>query len=193
MRALLVLLSLLMLFGLAAAPAPAVAHERDWRGKGGWDRGWDRDGRGWHDRDRYDRRRDDDWRHRDWHDPRSFGPRGHDRGWDRCTYVRKRVHGGWKDVRICRDRSYSSVVVPLAALSVLASAGSWADQDTIQGTTPALDLPPPPPGRDYGPAFREADGRYCREYQTEGWIGGRLERLYGRVCMTEGGDWAVED
>ncbi|WP_185961529.1 glycine zipper 2TM domain-containing protein [Telmatospirillum sp. J64-1] len=39
--------------------------------------------------------------------------------------------------------------------------------------------------------FQVADGRYCREFQTVGTIGGRTERLYGQACRQPDGQWEV--
>jgi hypothetical protein len=36
-----------------------------------------------------------------------------------------------------------------------------------------------------------ADGRYCREYQSEIRVGGRLERTYGTACQEQDGSWEI--
>ena len=39
--------------------------------------------------------------------------------------------------------------------------------------------------------YREADGRYCREYQQTVIIGGREEEAYGRACRQPDGSWKI--
>lgn len=34
-------------------------------------------------------------------------------------------------------------------------------------------------------------GRYCREYQSRAWIGGREQMVYGRACRMPDGSWRV--
>jgi surface antigen len=39
--------------------------------------------------------------------------------------------------------------------------------------------------------YKESDGRYCREYWTEGIIDGRVQELYGTACRQPDGSWQV--
>jgi len=41
------------------------------------------------------------------------------------------------------------------------------------------------------PAYRTADGRVCREYQTTVTIGGRTEQAYGTACRAADGSWKI--
>lgn len=36
------------------------------------------------------------------------------------------------------------------------------------------------------------DGRYCREYTKQVWVGGRMQQSYGNACMQPDGAWEVE-
>lgn len=56
-----------------------------------------------------------------------------------------------------------------------------------------IELPPMPPGPAYGEIYRDEIGRYCREYQTVGMIGGRQQNLYGTACLQPDGSWAFND
>lgn len=47
----------------------------------------------------------------------------------------------------------------------------------------------PPPGVALGPEVADGSGRYCREYQTTGRIGGRIEQLWGVACLQSDGSW----
>jgi hypothetical protein len=180
--------------------SPAAAYDRDERRH--YDR--DRHDRDRHDRDRHDWRgrdrdrddrerhhhhwRDRGWNDRNWHDQRSYGP-VYRHQYGRCEYVQKRIPGGWKEVRVCRDRPHAALVIPFPQSAFTHSALSRPDYTTTV-IEPAYALPPPAAaGRAWGDTYQEADGRFCREYQTEGFIGGQLERLYGTACLTEGGDW----
>ena len=40
-------------------------------------------------------------------------------------------------------------------------------------------------------AYRTADGRVCREYQTTVTIGGRTEQAYGTACRAADGSWKI--
>jgi surface antigen len=37
----------------------------------------------------------------------------------------------------------------------------------------------------------EADGAYCREYQTEATVGGRVQHVYGTACRQPDGAWKI--
>jgi surface antigen len=37
--------------------------------------------------------------------------------------------------------------------------------------------------------YQMETGRYCREFTTRGWIGGKEETLYGTACRMEDGSW----
>ncbi len=48
-----------------------------------------------------------------------------------------------------------------------------------QAYTPPAAYPPPP------------DARYCREYRTDGRIGGAQQPLYGKACLQADGSWQI--
>ena len=39
--------------------------------------------------------------------------------------------------------------------------------------------------------YQVANGRYCREYQTEVTVGGKTERAYGTACRQADGSWEL--
>jgi len=39
--------------------------------------------------------------------------------------------------------------------------------------------------------FQQADGRYCREYQTKALVGGEWQHLYGTACRQPDGSWQL--
>lgn len=41
------------------------------------------------------------------------------------------------------------------------------------------------------PAYRSAQGQYCREYQQEVMVGGRREQAYGTACRQPDGTWKI--
>lgn len=41
--------------------------------------------------------------------------------------------------------------------------------------------------------YTDARGRYCREYQSTGYVGGGRSSLYGTACMQPDGSWVVVD
>ncbi len=41
------------------------------------------------------------------------------------------------------------------------------------------------------PAYREAGGRYCREYQQTITVGGRTETAHGTACRQPDGSWKI--
>ncbi len=41
-------------------------------------------------------------------------------------------------------------------------------------------------------AYQRYDGHYCREFQNEIWVGGRLERGYGTACRGPDGSWRIQ-
>lgn len=170
MRALSTVIAGLLLLTGTALSAPALA-------------GDGRHGHGWrhHGDDR------ESWRH----DHRGFR---HEWSDGRCRYEIKRTRKGWKEERSCRDRPHrSGWDEPRWRDSGWRdsgwSGGHRSPPGFVTWLEPGRTLPPPPPGYDFGEVYRTDAGRFCREYQTEGWIGGRLERLYGTACLTEGGDW----
>ncbi len=138
---------------------------------------------------------DDDWddddgwrRHGEYREKWKHNHRGFKHEWSdgRCRYEVKRTRKGWKEERSCRNRPayhWSGWREPHWGYRAPRGSVTWVD--------PGYALPPPPQthGRTWGEPYRADSGRFCREYQTEGWIGGRLERLYGTACLTEGGDW----
>ncbi len=43
------------------------------------------------------------------------------------------------------------------------------------------------------PAYRTADGRYCREYQSSVSVGGGMQPSYGTACLEPDGSWRIVD
>lgn len=43
------------------------------------------------------------------------------------------------------------------------------------------------------PTYTDAQGRYCREYQSTGTVGGGRGALYGTACLQPDGAWRVVD
>ncbi len=41
------------------------------------------------------------------------------------------------------------------------------------------------------PAYRSAQGQYCREYQQEVIVGGRSQQAYGTACRQPDGSWKI--
>lgn len=37
----------------------------------------------------------------------------------------------------------------------------------------------------------DATGSYCREFQHEAYVGGRMERMHGRACQQPDGSWRI--
>jgi len=116
-----------------------------------------------------------------WKDESGHGWRGgeyKEEYWDgRCKIERKWEKDGDKEERKCDGRPVALVPMPL-----------------YTGAAPGIiDLPAPPPGREYGPVYRDAQGLYCREYQGVAMIGGRQERIYGAACLQPDGSWSVAD
>lgn len=67
---------------------------------------------------------------------------------------------------------------------------------------PATVLPPEPYPYDYDqpvnyppPNYQKPDtnDRYCREYTTNNYIGGRPARSYGNACMQPDGSWEIQN
>jgi hypothetical protein len=71
---------------------------------------------------------------------------------------------------------------------------------------PPVVYAPPPPRVVYAPApvvyapqvaavptrdFRDAEGRYCREYQRTAVIDGRDQQIYGTACLMPDGAWRI--
>lgn len=71
---------------------------------------------------------------------------------------------------------------------------------------PPVVYAPPPPPVVYAPApvvyapqvsavptrdFRDAEGRYCREYQRTATIDGREQQIYGTACLMPDGAWRI--
>lgn len=54
---------------------------------------------------------------------------------------------------------------------------SWQGNDEYYQFTPT---------RDY-----RTDGRYCREYQVHGTVGGRTQDVYGTACLQPDGSWEI--
>lgn len=60
-------------------------------------------------------------------------------------------------------------------------------------TLGAEELPPLPPGPQYGRLYVDERQLYCREYQTTAKIEGRQQRLYGTACLQPDGSWSFAD
>ncbi|MFM2043407.1 MAG: hypothetical protein RLY86_1983 [Pseudomonadota bacterium] len=195
---------------------PAAAGDRwdddDRRHQHHRDRDWDRDrhGRDWHGRDWHDR----DWHGRDWHGrDRHWDRHGRDR-WDRDRHDRDR-HGwdrhGWDRDRWDRRGGRKIVIAPIIIPPVVSPHPkgwdkswdkSWDDDwedgweddgwNSHGGKGRSIVLPEPPPGPTYGAVYQDRRGRFCREYQTTGMIGGRNERLYGTACLQPDGSWRFD-
>jgi surface antigen len=41
--------------------------------------------------------------------------------------------------------------------------------------------------------YQESGGRYCREFTTQVYVGGRLEEAYGTACRMPDGSWQIQD
>ena len=51
--------------------------------------------------------------------------------------------------------------------------------------------PPPLAATPLSPAYRTADGRYCREYQATVTVNGAPQPSYGTACLQPDGSWRV--
>lgn len=80
--------------------------------------------------------------------------------------------------------------------------GSSMDRTDYVQTTYVLETAPsgrvvtwqnPDTGLEYSitptRTYQRADGQYCREFTTWGWIGGYEERMYGTACRMADGSW----
>jgi hypothetical protein len=56
---------------------------------------------------------------------------------------------------------------------------------------PVVYAPPPMAATPTGPAYVGRSGAPCREFQTSGLVGGRMEQLYGTACQQPDGSWRV--
>lgn len=58
---------------------------------------------------------------------------------------------------------------------------------------PVVYLPAPPPlaVSPTSPAYRAADGRYCREYQATVTVNGVPQPTYGTACLQPDGTWRI--
>ncbi|MCP5111379.1 MAG: hypothetical protein GY953_11150 [bacterium] len=62
------------------------------------------------------------------------------------------------------------------------------DNETVRWENPTRDARyEVTPSRSYN----NGDGRYCREYQTTGEVGGQKQRAYGRACRQPDGSWEI--
>lgn len=95
-----------------------------------------------------------------------------------CKYEYKAGPGGVKEERKCRGPAWRGHV-PLPP----------PKQVHVIVPPPMVKPALPPPGVVYGTIYQDAQGRYCREYQTTGIIDGRQERLYGTACRMPDGSW----
>ena len=86
----------------------------------------------------------------------------------------------WSQNAAARQR----VIEPYPAhqpVRVYEDGRAWEDRRVVfdeQTVTPVGDV------------YRDG-GEYCREYQTDVEIGGRLERAYGTACLQPDGSWAT--
>ncbi|WP_368744840.1 hypothetical protein [Desertibaculum subflavum] len=101
-----------------------------------------------------------------------------------CKVERKRERSGeYKEEVKCRghawSRGYRAPVVVPGGVQIIIDL--------------PLNLPRLPVGPQYGRAWREASGQYCREYQTTGVIDGRRQPLYGVACLQPDGSWAFNN
>lgn len=92
-----------------------------------------------------------------------------------CKYEYKAGPDGIKEERKCHSAPW--VLPPMIIL----------------GKDTAATLPEPPPGPIYGEVYRDERGRYCREYQTTGTVGGKVEPLYGTACLQPDGSWQLAE
>jgi hypothetical protein len=66
----------------------------------------------------------------------------------------------------------------------------------IYAPPPVVYAPASPPLRivpSSRPAYRTADGRYCREYQATIAVGGEYQPAYGTACQGPDGSWRIVD
>jgi len=64
----------------------------------------------------------------------------------------------------------------------------------LYGQPPAVVYAPPPVAADpAGPAYRSANGRQCREYQSTVMIDGRPQPTFGTACLMADGTWRIVD
>lgn len=54
-----------------------------------------------------------------------------------------------------------------------------------------VPAPPPLAATPTSPAYRTADGRYCREYQATVTVNGVPQPTYGTACLQPDGTWRV--
>lgn len=116
-------------------------------------------------------------RHRSLHGSRYDDYRGRD-----CWIERdRRGHRVYEVVR-CRHRGYGP------------PGWAAAPRYVVPPQPPQVVVVPsaPPAGPVYGEPYQDRSGRYCREYQTTGRIGGRQERLYGTACLMPDGSWQLD-
>ena len=196
--------ALCAVFLVAGAPALADDHRRgEGRGSQNWygerdgkhrdARHWDRD-RGKHHGKHYKQaRRHPGWHHKHgrpvviWHGHRRWAPPPKRHSHHRHDYSRG-GHDAWAVYAILalqfvdtlnesqRDRyawaQQRAVAVPLGETI------DWHDSGVYGAVTPVRD------GTDAG-------GRYCREFQHQVTVGGRLQSAYGTACRQPDGAWEI--
>ena len=95
--------------------------------------------------------------------------------WSQNAYARERY------VEPRYVEPYPRYVEPYRPSRVYADDRVWDDRRVVfteRNVTPIGDV------------YRDG-GEYCREYQTDVEIGGRLERAYGTACLQPDGTWAT--
>ncbi|MGE5505594.1 MAG: hypothetical protein ACM31L_14320 [Actinomycetota bacterium] len=75
---------------------------------------------------------------------------------------------------------------------------SYGPPAVIYAPPPVVVVPGGPPRMAYGydpvpvsPAYTDAFGRYCREYQVTVMVGGMPRPGYGTACMQPDGSWQM--
>lgn len=59
----------------------------------------------------------------------------------------------------------------------------FAPSPVYYNTSPITYTTPPAPTNN---------GRYCREYTKQVWVGGRMQESYGQACMQPDGAWEID-
>jgi surface antigen len=115
---------------------------------------------------------------------RSDRHRGQEIGWDRdrrsgeCWVSRQWTHGGYRNVVRC-DRPHHH------------HEKQHRSHRQVYTYIQPVPVPSLPPATVYGGDFRDPDGRYCREYQSQAVIAGQWQQIYGTACRNPDGSWAL--
>lgn len=133
------------------------------------------------------------YKHRDWHDHDYHHEHRHSSyrrpprvhveysyGGDACEIERRWFRGAYRERVVCHDSPWRTGY--LARPSV---------QYVPVPVSVVQSAPPLPSGPEYiGNAYYDSSQRYCREYQTQAMVGGRLQEVYGQACLQPDGAWA---